>query len=591
MTRSTRLIIIGLIVVGSVLYAFNMGNVLFWDDADWIVDNPVVQGLSWENTKFLFSHDILAGIGQQSNYYRPVLMLTFAVNWMMGAHSPFSYHLFNNILHIANAVLIFLLLGALLRHSSFQLRHSKIVSVAAALFWLIHPIQTESVAYISGRGDPLSVFLMLSAMAMFLRAREVAFTRLSGRRAIWLSGALLAAVLAILSRETAVLLPGYLLIVLMSFVYRERFLTSLWRSLKAVWPFIAISGIYTLLRLTALNFVDTLNWHSQTNVYTESILIRTWTFMGALFEYVRLAFLPVELHMEHTIPALASPFIWPVPLVAVLLAVVAITVIREWQRGNRIWFFALFMFLLPLGPASGIIVPINSLFYEHWLYLSLFGIAVLLAVYGVRLYEFLRKRAEWRITKYLFFIILTSYFLFLGVQTVRRNIIWGQTEKFYLQILHHVPDNIRVLNNLANLYADEEKNDLAEQYWIKASEVDSMHPAPYHNLGNLARDREQYDKAVALYLKAIQVRPSFHYAYRNLSGVYLIQKEYQKALDTLLILRNLSPADASVHYAIAQLYHSAGRNDLAREALEMGTPYLQSLDAAMAYEELFQKLQ
>src|SRR5688572_11171486 len=102
--RKHTVVLIGLLIlVGAFIYSFNLQNELFWDDTDWIVNNPAVHGLSWDNIKFWFSHNILAGIGLTSNYYRPFLFLTFAANYAISGTDPLSYHVVSNALHILNA--------------------------------------------------------------------------------------------------------------------------------------------------------------------------------------------------------------------------------------------------------------------------------------------------------------------------------------------------------------------------------------------------------------------------------------------------------------------------------------------------------
>src|SRR3989344_1640270 len=136
--------IVFLIIIGSFVYSFNLNNQLFWDDIDWIINNNSVHSISWDNIKFWFSNNVLAGVGLQSNYYRPFLFFTFALNWVISETKPLLWHLISNSIHIANAVLVFILLR---RYAG------QIVAFLTALFFAIHPLNTEAVAYISGRGD------------------------------------------------------------------------------------------------------------------------------------------------------------------------------------------------------------------------------------------------------------------------------------------------------------------------------------------------------------------------------------------------------------------------------------------------------
>ena len=136
-----------LVIVGSFIYAFNLNNKLFLDDDDWIINNNFVHTVSWNNIKFWFSNDVLAGIGLKSNYYRPFLFFTFALNYVISGIKPFSYHLFSNLIHIANGVLVFLLL----KRFDFGISRGRTLATVflTALIFTINPLQTEAVTYIS----------------------------------------------------------------------------------------------------------------------------------------------------------------------------------------------------------------------------------------------------------------------------------------------------------------------------------------------------------------------------------------------------------------------------------------------------------
>ncbi|MEK9157917.1 MAG: hypothetical protein AAB638_01900, partial [Patescibacteria group bacterium] len=172
--------------LGALLYSFNIHNNLFWDDVDWILNNPSVHAFNWANIKYIFTHDALAGVGLASNYYRPFLFLTFLGNYVISDSSPVLYHVVSNLIHIGNGILIFYLLSRWLSN--------KRIAFLVALIFIIHPLQTEAVSYISGRGDSLSIFFILIGIISFLWFR----TRSNYLGAYIISG--LAMVLGILSR-------------------------------------------------------------------------------------------------------------------------------------------------------------------------------------------------------------------------------------------------------------------------------------------------------------------------------------------------------------------------------------------------------
>ncbi len=528
--RKNQSQIITLILLGVFLYLFNLRNALFWDDADWILNNPAVRALSWSNIKFIFSHDALAGVGQASNYYRPFLFLTFLVNYLVSGSSPVLYHIFNNLIHLANSILIFVLLC--------RWMNNRRAAFLAALLFLIHPLQTEAVTYISGRGDPLSVLFMLSGIFVFLNLRDRGKTI----PAYILSG--LAMILAILSRETAALFPLYLGAVIIAFEYRSlhfNFWQRLKKTLVPMLPFLGISIIYGILRLTVLNFQNTLNFYQHQNIYSEHLSYRLFTFFHALLVYLRLIIAPVGLHMERDIAVNTSLWVGWSWLGLLLIVASLLWLLYAYRRrfaSANIWFFGLAVFLINLGPSSGII-PINARIYEHWLYMSLFGAFAIVGWYLDKLFGYTEKhQIHFKPT---LIISLVLYCSFLSIQTIRRNILWGNTEAFYKNILSYQPDNIRVLNNLANWYSDNDKDDEATPLYKKASEVEPLQPAPYYNLGNIARDKGDLVLAESLYKKSTEVDPGFHYGYRNLAQLYIQGNRISEAIEALEKLQQLRP--------------------------------------------------
>src|SRR3989344_3853254 len=371
-----------LIVIGFGIYAFNLNNPLFWDDTDWIVNNPFVHSFSSENIKNWFTQNILAGIGLSSNYYRPFLLFTFALNYAIGSENPLGYHLLSNILHIADAVLIFAIL--------FFIFKSRFISFWASLIWLVHPLQTESVTYISGRGDPLNVFFMLLGLLVFYKSELMTSDaqRTSDVKTFSVGYKLLTAVflvLALLSRETAMVFPFLAMVFYIAFISRDRFLRSLKKAFIKALPYFGIVFVYGILRLTVLNFENTLNFYSQSNLYTESFFARMYTFLNVLWTYAGLMIMPINQHMERSVTIFT--YFWNLPTVsAFLVFLIILAVLRHFYKKEirnlitvtnfrvpvtnfRVWFFAVGWFFVNLGPTSGI-TPINAQLYEHWLYLA-----------------------------------------------------------------------------------------------------------------------------------------------------------------------------------------------------------------------------
>jgi hypothetical protein len=548
------------IAVGFAVYSVTFHNQLFWDDTDWIVNNPFVHEVSWENVTNLFSKNTLAGIGLASNYYRPILFLTFMLNYAMGGIHPFGYHFINILLHIANAILIFILLDRGTR--------ARFAALFTSLIFLVHPLQTEAVTYVAGRGDPLNVFFMLFALFLLVESD-------AGRHR-WKYLASIALVpLAFLSRETAVIFPGLALVYLVAFRTQNRFWQSVGRTIKLLIPHMSVVVIYGILRLTVLNFENTLNFYSagSANPYSEHLLVRMYTFMGVLLSYARLLILPTGLHMERSVNVYLVPWYTAVIIPATILIILGAYLWRGSFRdgsGNvmspfRLAFFVTGWFFVNMALTSGI-TPVNAVLYEHWLYLALVGPVFVVGVLLQRLWDTVPKIRSIIVGGVGVVVVV------FGVLSIQRNILWGNQLEFYKDILKYEPTSARINNNVGNIYYDQDNLAEAEKYYWKAAEAGDNFPQPHYNLGNILRLRGDMRGAIVEYETAIQIDPNFHYAYRGLASLYAKQGNLQNVRAMLEKLLVLVPNDPTVYLDLGRVAIVQGDRTYALKILERGLP-------------------
>ncbi len=546
-----------LVAAGFFLYAFNFHNQLFWDDTDWIVNNPFVHEFSWENIKNLFTKNTLAGIGLTSNYYRPFLFITFLFNYILDGINPIGYHLINNLLHIGNGILIYWLL--------YRIFKNKFIPFWTALFFIIHPLQTEAVTYVAGRGDPLNVFFMLSALALILAYRQ-------NQRRLFLYFSYPLVSLALLSRETAIIFPFLLMILDISFLRSEKFWQALKKSFLFALPYFLIVFIYGLMRLTVLNFENTLNFYQNPNPYSESLLIRMYTFLSILILYLKLMILPLGLHMERSATVFGALFYWQVflPLIALVTSLIFLRRLYRNRSpgkisGYNVMLFGFGWFFINLGPTSGI-TPINATQYEHWLYLALAGPLVML-------FFFLNRFMKAKKSGYAIIVILLAAGVFFSFLTIKRNILWGNPIKFYEDILKYEPASARINNNLGNFYYDKNETKKAEDYYWKAVSVEDNFPQPHFNLGSILQDRGDIRGAIVEFEKAIEIDPNFPYAYQNLAVIYAAQGDLAATIKYLEKFRELQPQNPRAYYNLALVYLAVKDKESAYKNLNEGLLY------------------
>ena len=334
--------------------------------------------------------------------------------------------------------------------------------------------------------------------------------------------------LSILSKETAIaafiLFPG---IILVEAIKKQSISSTLSKRLALVTSgiIILLTAGYILLRLTVLNFQNTLNYYSTANVYTSSLAVRLFTFAKVIWIYFGLLIFPYPLHMERTttlILSFLSPFV-----IATIALIGVISIFVVWEIKTKKTAYALFGFLLciaTLTPVSGII-PINDLLYEHWLYLPLVGFFIIC----FRAFELLCPpvflKGWGRSVLFVAGIAVAGIFVIL---TIRQNNIWSDPIVFYTYTLQFT-ESARLQNNLGMSYVAVGDNKDAIDHYKKALAIGPSYPQIYNDLGWAYLQEKQYALAEKNLQIALRLAPNFYVTKSNLLQLYLVTKQFQKA--------------------------------------------------------------
>jgi hypothetical protein len=178
-----------------------------WDDYELLVDNPRYRGLGWEQVSWMFSTF-------HNGHYQPLSWMTFALDYLIWGMEPFGYHLTNLVLHATNTALVYflalrLLSLALSRPPSAPDLGLRMAAGFAALFFSIHPLRVESVAWVTERRDVLSGLFFLATLLCYLQGMTISND--PSHQARWRNRALIAYGLSLLSKASGVTLPVVLL--------------------------------------------------------------------------------------------------------------------------------------------------------------------------------------------------------------------------------------------------------------------------------------------------------------------------------------------------------------------------------------------
>lgn len=349
---------------------------LIWDDDYLVGGNPMIRSplLIVECFRHFLFLDSFA------THYRPVQNVSYCLDYVIWGGDAVGYHIANVLWHIGGALLLFFLLRRLLppliNRFSDANKRSDLASFSAfliALVWVVHPVHSAAVDYISGRADSLACVFASGAWILFLRAGESAKRAAS---ALLCAGAALLTLLAFCSRESACMWLLVFLLHLFAFEHRLT-LRSKFATVAAAGM---IVGVYALLRQLPTEHSVPNSDGAGTALVTRAVLM-----LRALGDYGRVMVWPSVLHMERTVesPGLllgnagwrASVATEYLTLLGALVAfLLGLGALRR-GRARAIRAFGASWFVLAFLPISNLI-DLNATVAEHWLYLPSIGLLI-----------------------------------------------------------------------------------------------------------------------------------------------------------------------------------------------------------------------
>jgi len=545
-----------IVLLGLVVYANSLSGPFIWDDHSLIEKNTFMG--DWSRLGEVLTRDVGAGFRMASNFYRPLQIVSFMADHSLWGLNVFGWHLTNILWHILAAGALYVFVGICF--------DDKRLAMFTSILFLVHPVHTEAVSYISGRADPMALLFVLLAFIGYLKSDR-------GLRYSFLMGMSYAA--ALLSKESGLIL--LLLIPVYHATLRKAFRPRPFAAL------VLLSGLYLWLRSSVVDA------SAASAAYATTVGERLPGFFAAVASYMRLLIWPVGLHMEYGLKEF--PFAHPMVFGGLCIVLFSFAVLGVRRRRPGLVGFSIALFFAALLPVANI-YPINAYMAEHWLYVPSIGF-FLLAAKGLMV---LGPRDKARPVSLLCFWGLVAFF---SVLTVRQNQVWGDPMRFYEYTLRHAPDSTRVLNNLAIIYHEEGRLGEAIACHEKAislvSPSDPLHYTKVHvnhfNLGNIYRKLGRFPEAVASYKTAIEIGPKYLVSYVNLGGVYQEMGRFEEAQAIYRQAIGRDPGFMLAYDNLALLYVKSQRWEealiLCREALAADPAHMDSYNnLAIAYSGL-----
>jgi tetratricopeptide (TPR) repeat protein len=456
---------------------------------------------------------------------RPVLMFTYWANVQMSNGDTFSFHLLNLMIHALAAVFVFLVIRRLMEWAGSDTEWRTRMAAFGALIFLLHPLQTESVAYIAGRSEALSGMFAMGSIAAFVWRRSEAISWGGVAAVLLLFGA------ALLSKEQAVVIPAVLL------------LTDFWWD-----PDFSFRGIlrnwklYTLMAAGALAGVA-LFWKLILGVGTGGtagfgIKEFTWyqylfTQFRALFVYIANFVLPVNLNLDWEFSI--SRTIVDRGAIFGLIALAALAAAAwHFRRRFRLASYGYFLFLVLLLPTSSIL-PIKDPVADRRMYLPMIGL-ILIAI------DFLGRAKMDRKT---LAAVCGVVLLGLTVLTHARAEIWSDPIALWEDTVRKSPGKSRPHFQLAQAYTEQQRFDRAVEEFEKAAAIDPPGFDLLIDVGLAYEGLHQPEKALARLRQAVTAATSARdtaHAYTQVGKVYAEQRQWKEANEALNAAEKTDPS-------------------------------------------------
>ncbi|HXI83801.1 MAG TPA: tetratricopeptide repeat protein [Verrucomicrobiae bacterium] len=502
-SESNKLLWLGALLVLALTITAHLrglqGQFVEWDDTNHITRNVAIRALTVENLGLMFAHPI-------AKLYCPLTWLSFAIDYQIWGRDPFGYHLTNLLLHLANTLLVLVFVREILRD---RFKYATAAALLTAVFFGVHPLRVESVAWATERKDVLFAFFYLCALIAYWR-----WLGTQKARTYWTCFGLFVA--STLSKSTAVTFPLVLLVI------------DYWLARRKAWgekvPFFAVS-----LVITAITFMAQAGGTGET-VATPAI-IPLWARPGlagycSLF-YVKKFFWPA--HLSAVYPSFDemgwTPFI-SLGYLAALAAVTAMVVIarRRWPALLPAWLF----YLVTLSPTIGLIPVGIHIVADRFSYLPLIGLALPLsmAVVGVM---FSLPNTTLRFAMSLTTVVVLVILTFL---TDQRGTVWKDTGTLFGNALLENPKCL-----------------------------------PAHiNLTVWHTTRKEFDEAIDQGKQAVEIAPDGIPGRKNLAYALINKGDRRAAVGVLRPLAQHDVQDPDVWRALAECFEALGDTNNAKLA-------------------------
>lgn len=481
------------------LYVLSVANGYALDDFIVIVKNKFTQK-GFGGIGSILSKDTFAGMTQDNimglsgGRYRPLSVVTFAIEHQLFGNNPFISHLINVIINAFNCVLLFLLF--LKFKTRIPAKAWINISLAATLLFVVMPAHTEPIINIKGRDDLMSLFFFLLASLQLFK-----YVSLKRKTNLYLSCLWL--FLSLLSKEIAITFIAIFPLMMIFFTDASK------SKIRAS----SILNLLVVIIFLAIRFFATKDNHGMATsellnnpfLNTSSVeKYATIIYTGLL--YFKLMIFPIHLSYDYNFNQI--PLIgfgdWHV-ILSIIIHLCLFLIALVTFKSKSVYSFSILFYFITFSIVSNFFISVGTLFADRFVYIPSIGFCLLIVVAGYHLAEWLKKKINFSFAhKFLTGLLVVASILYL-IRVTDRIGDWKDNNTLFLADVDDAPNSVKVQINASLAYMD-----------LSGSKT--------------GLDRDSMLNAAIVHLeKAISIYPTYATSYLNMGVVYSWMDDFPKA--------------------------------------------------------------
>ena len=545
--KKNLIYLVAVLLVTLVLYIPSLFNdfIVNWDDGGYIHEHELVHHLTAENIGKIF-HPMTFYKGN----YHPLTTFFYAVEYSLVGENAFLYHFNNLLFHLLNVMLVFYFIRLL----------SKRIELAAfvALFFGIHPMHVESVAWISERKDVLYTFFFILSCIFYLY-----YTQRNTKKTRNFLLAVVFFFLSLLSKSAAVALPGAL--ILIDYFTRRKYVWKESGSFKIgskafldKLPFIALAATFGILAVLSQSEKGAI----QDLGPLYSPFERVFLVCHNIVMYLYKMFVPIDLACMYPYPPHINGQISTFFYISGGIVLVLTAVFIWSKRFGRFYIFGIMFFIVTIALVLQAIPVGGAIMAERYTYVPYIGSFFILGWMYTNVWY--AREGLWKKIKPVLHILVAGFAILCFILSWQRIGEWKNGEVLFTKLIKTYPNLPFSYNNRGYLYYRWLKNNTkAEADFSKAISIDSTYYQAWGNRGVLYYNTQKYNEAIHDFTKALKYKPNDDGSLIGRANTYSTVNMFVEALPDYNKYLPIKPDDAKAWMWRGTAYFNLQKTDSA----------------------------